>query len=239
MFSTLSKAHGSFSFAPDAARADMLRDHAPFVGRSILDWYVPAKAPVKKGGALNFLFPSGGPIFQSESVAVRGEDLVWGKALKERLREYWHEQKQVDCETFGEYLPTPGTSVSLDPEARDALGLAAARINIARHPHDLEVSRFLGARAAEVLDAAGAEKVWQSALGGRTMHLPMGGARMGDDPRSSVVNRDGRSHEVKNLYVSDGSVLPSSGGVPPTFTILANALRIGEGLVDAMRRKDL
>ncbi len=241
MFSTLSKAHGSFRFDKDPARAEMLKDHAPFLGRSVLDYYLARdrNAKVQKGGALNFLFASGGPIFQSEMLAVGSGGLVWGKELKASLADYWLEQKQFDCETFGEYLPNAGTRVELDPEVEDSRGWPVARILIDRHPHDFAVSDYLADKAAALLDEAGADKVWRSNPGGRTMHLPMGGCRMGDDPDSSVVDKNCQTHEVKGLFVSDGSVFPSSGGVPPTYTLLANAFRVGAGIRDALARKDL
>ena len=61
---------------------------------------------------------------------------------------------------------------------------------------------------------------------------------MGDDPRSSVVDRVCRVHQRKNLFVSDGSVFVSSGGVPPTQTILANAFRVGVAIRDGFVRRD-
>lgn len=241
LFSTLSKAHGSFRFSTDAARATLLKTHGGFLGRSIADFYVPKdkQAPVRKAGGLNFLFPAGGPVFQSEQVAARGASTLWGAELKKALAEYWLEQRQLDCETFGEYLPTPGTRVELDPSVKDAMGHASARIHVSRSPHDYAVSRYLADRASEVLDAAGADRVWQSNLGARTMHLPMGGARMGTDPKLSVVDKACRLHDCKNVYVSDAAVFPSSGGWPPTATILANALRVADGIREALAKREL
>lgn len=241
MFSTLSKAHGSFRFGKHAARDDVWRDATAFLGRSIADYYLAkdAKSGVRKGGGLNFLFPAGGPIFQSELQALAGAEVVWGKALKDRLHAYWHGQKQVDCETFSDFLPTPGTGVALDPAVKDPHGLPVARLHVHRHAHDLLVSKFLAERAAAILQAVGADHVWTSDIGGFTGHLPLGGCRMGEDAKTSVVDRNCRAHEVPNLYVSDGSVFPSSGGWPPTLTILANALRVGDAIADALERRDL
>lgn len=239
MFSTLSKAHGTYEVGRhDAA---IMRDPSPFLGRSVLDYYLPqGEAAVQKGGALNFLFPSGGPIFQSEMVAVEsGADaVVFGRALSKKLHSYWHDERQVDCETFGEYLPTPGTHVTLDPEVVDQAGVPAARITIDRHPHDIAVSRYLGHKAITLLEAAGAQNVHTSNLGGRTMHLPMGGLRMGKSAKNSAVDADCKLFGTKNVFVSDGSVFASSGGVPPTMTILANALRVADSIVNSLRRRD-
>ncbi|MEM6533386.1 MAG: GMC family oxidoreductase [Myxococcota bacterium] len=241
MFSTLSKAHGSFDFSKNPKWRQTFASSAPFLGRSTASYYMPrdSKAGVVKGGGLGFLFPAGGPVFQSELVAARGEGLALGAALKARVEHYWTGQRQIDCETFGEYLPNDATRVDLDPTITDSLGLPAARILIDRHPQDLKVSEYLGQRGAELLDAAGADDVWITSLGGSTKHLPMGGCRMGDDPRSSYVDRDCRVHGAPNVFVSDGSVFPSSGGWPPTMTIMANSFRVAEGLVAAFKRRDL
>ncbi|MEO1483575.1 MAG: GMC family oxidoreductase [Myxococcota bacterium] len=241
MFSTLSKAHGSFDYAKTPKWREVFASRAPFLGRSTASYYMPRdqKAGVIKGGGLGFLFPAGGPVFQSELVAARGEGLALGAALKERVERYWKGQRQIDCETFGEYLPNDGTRVDLDPTVTDSLGLPAARVLIDRHPQDLKVSEYLGQRGAEILDAAGANDVWITSLGGSTKHLPMGGCRMGDDPRTSYVDRDCRVHGAPNVFVSDGSVFPSSGGWPPTMTIMANSFRVAAGLVDAFKQRDL
>ncbi len=241
MFSTLSKAHGSFDFGKQARWRKVFESKAPFLGRSTASYYTPrdTKAGVIKGGGLGFLFPAGGPIFQSELVAARGQGLAFGSELRERLRHYWTEQRQIDCETFGEYLPNAGTRIELDPTVTDDAGFPAARILIDRHPQDGVVSEYLGQRGAELLDAAGADDVWITDLGASTKHLPMGGCRMGTDPAASVVDRDCLIHSAKNVWVSDGSVFPSSGGWPPTLTIMANAFRVSRALIQAMNSREL
>ena len=83
-------------------------------------------------------------------------------------------------------------------------------------------------RAEEVMRAAGAvETSRYNRLRNAGWHL-LGTARMGDDPKSSVVNSWGRSHDVKNLFIVDGSVFVTSGGVNPTSTIQAVALYIAD-----------
>lgn len=237
MFSSLSKAHGSFAYARSP---EMKEAGSAFLGRSVGDYYF-GDGPLKKAGGLNFIFPAGGPVVQSEMAATANgsRKAVWGKRLKDELREYWHDQREVICETFGEYLATPGTRVTLDPAVKDSLGLPVATINIARHPHDSAVANYLGLKGMAILEAAGAARVWTSNVGGITWHLPLGGARMGANPETSAVNADCRLHGVKNVYVSDGSVFASSGGWPPTLTIMANALRVGEGIAEAMKRREL
>ena len=76
----------------------------------------------------------------------------------------------------------------------------------------------------EMLEAAGGRDLWTS---DDTSHL-LGGCRMGDDPKNSVVDADGRCWDVPNLWVCDGSLFPTSGGVNPSLTIQALACRIGD-----------
>ncbi|MBC7792416.1 MAG: GMC family oxidoreductase [Clostridia bacterium] len=237
MFSSLSKAHGSFAYAKSP---EMQEPGSAFLGRSVGDYYFGG-GPLKKAGGLNFIFPAGGPVVQSELAATANGSRkpLWGKALKDELHAYWHDQREVICETFGEYFATPGTRVTLDPAVKDSIGLPVATINIERHPHDVPVSNYLGLQGMAILEAAGATRVWTSNVGGITWHLPLGGCRMGSDASVSAVNADCRVHGVKNVYVSDGSVFSSSGGWPPTLTIMANALRVGEGIAEAMKRREL
>jgi choline dehydrogenase-like flavoprotein len=86
-----------------------------------------------------------------------------------------------------------------------------------------------------VLGAAGGKELW---VDDDTSHL-MGGCRMGDDPKDSVVNRDGRSWSIPNLWVCDGSLFPTSGGVNPSLTIQALACRMGDRLAEMGSRGEL
>jgi choline dehydrogenase-like flavoprotein len=86
-----------------------------------------------------------------------------------------------------------------------------------------------------VLEAGGAKDLW---VDDDTSHL-MGGCRMGDDPNDSVVDKDGRSWSIPNLWVCDGSLFPTSGGVNPSLTIQANALRIGDRIKGMAARGEL
>jgi choline dehydrogenase-like flavoprotein len=86
-----------------------------------------------------------------------------------------------------------------------------------------------------VLEAGGARDLW---VDDDSSHL-MGGCRMGDDPDDSVVNRDGRSWSIPNLWICDGSLFPTGGGVNPSLTIQANALRIGARIAEMANRGEL
>jgi len=103
------------------------------------------------------------------------------------------------------------------------------RVTYRDHPDDLANARFLQARASEILDAAGAQEIWQQPVteAAGSPHL-LGTCRMGDDPAHSVVDRYHRSHDVPNLFICDGSSLVTGGRGQPTMTIQALAFRAAE-----------
>ena len=128
-------------------------------------------------------------------------------------------------------------NVELDPELKDAWGMPAMRVTYKDHPDDLATARFIQARSAEIMDAAGALKVTNGPVNPSTssVHL-LGTCRMGDDPATSVVDRYHRSHDIRNLFVCDGSSLVTSGRGQPTLTIQALAFRAAEHIANFARR---
>ena len=137
-------------------------------------------------------------------------------------------------------LPLPQNSISLDPEMKDAWGLPAMRVTYKDHPDDLKAAAFFQARALELLQAAGAEKSWgipiqESSFG---VHL-LGTCRMGNDPKSSVVNADHRAHDVPNLFLCDGGSFVTSGRGQPTATIQALAYRASDRITSLAKRHEI
>ena len=121
--------------------------------------------------------------------------------------------------------------MDLDPDVKDRWGQPVARITLERHPLDAQANRLLATRGKEILDAMGSDASRITEDDGQDMVLQGGTCRFGKDPATSVLDLDCRAHGVPNLYVSDGSFMPTLGGVPPTLTIMANAFRVGERLV--------
>jgi choline dehydrogenase-like flavoprotein len=109
-----------------------------------------------------------------------------------------------------------------------------ARVRIGYHPRDLEVGRYLDARARRVLQRMGAKSIRSGVSGSPPQNLVAGGCRFGADPRSSVLDADCRAHDVDNLYVTDGSFMPTGGSVPFTWTIYANAFRVADRIRAAL-----
>jgi choline dehydrogenase-like flavoprotein len=140
----------------------------------------------------------------------------------------------------GSSLPVETNSFSLDPDLKDAWGLPALRTTYKDHPDDLKLTRWLNDRALELLDAAGAQKIWNLPIEEQEfgVHL-LGTCRMGNDPKTSVINSDHRTHDVKNLFLCDGSSLVTSGRGQPTLTIQALAYRAADRVTALARRGEL
>ncbi len=125
-----------------------------------------------------------------------------------------------------EDLPEEHNTVTLDPSIKDAHGIPAPKMTYSISDNSQKMLDFAVARATETLRAAGAtDVIIESPLASGGWHL-MGTARMGKDPQKSVVNEWGRSHDVKNLFIVDGSIFVTSAGVNPTRTIQTLALYI-------------
>jgi choline dehydrogenase-like flavoprotein len=110
---------------------------------------------------------------------------------------------------------------------KDQFGLPVAKVTFNLHDNDKKLIEFGKNKVMEVMWAAGAEDVVQES---RYAHL-VGACRMGNDPRTSVVDKFGRAHDVDNLFVCDGSILPTQGSANPGLTIQALAARTADYLI--------
>ena len=162
----------------------------------------------------------------------------WGKEFKDTLAHNF--TRTMELMSHGTSLPLESNSFSLDPELKDAWGLPALRVTYKDHPDDLKLATYLNARALEILDAAGAQKKWSFPIEEQqfAVHL-LGTCRMGNDPKTSVINADHRTHDVKNLFLCDGSSLVTSGRGQPTMTIEALAFRAADRIRDLAKRGEI
>lgn len=146
----------------------------------------------------------------------------WGKAHKEFQRKYFRRFMQLNSDV--QDMPQETNRVELDPNIRDHWGVPAVRITHKFHPLDHEHSEFIASRQREILEEAGAIKVWsrERRRGGIGDHQ-VGTCRMGNDPKTSVLNRYCQSHDIDNLFVIDGSCFVSNPGHNPSLTIQAIA----------------
>ena len=237
VFSSFGESRATFRVKARKPQWPWLDDPAPFVQRSLQDfyWMKDQAQGFRKGGTLGFMWAHPNPIFAAVNLAKSGKDGVFGKALKDRLRDY-RDSKVLQFEVYGEFLPTDGTSVTVEPKVKDKYGIPVAAITVARHPTDLAMTRFLVERGEEVLAGLGPDKLERLGVAGETTILQHGTCRFGKDPAASVLDKNCRAHEVKNLYVVDGSFMPTSGGVPTTLTIAANSFRVASALVERLKR---
>jgi len=165
----------------------------------------------------------------TEAVNAEVAGLVpWGDGHHDAIRGLFGHRMSVGFCT--EDLPEEHNRVTLDPVLKDRHGIPAPRIDYTIGENTNRMLDFAIERGKEILDAAGARHVHAVrpvVYGG--WHL-LGTARMGNDPERSVVNAWGRSHDVKNLFIVDGSIFVTSGGVNPTSTIQALALYIADSM---------
>ena len=155
--------------------------------------------------------------------------IPWGEAHREIMDSQYEYLAGLTVVT--EDLPEEHNCVTLDPDMTDSDGIPAPKITYRLCENTRAMLRHGEARACELLLAAGAKKVLGKSddkVWWRAGWHQMGTCRMGHDPAKSVVNGWGRSHDVKNLFIVDGSIFVTAGAVNPTSTIQALALYIGD-----------
>jgi choline dehydrogenase-like flavoprotein len=179
-----------------------------------------------------YCFMGQGPLPVAWGALVAGARGLWGEALRREMEKYNH---QVGLKIVGEVLPDERNQVSL-AEERDRFGLPIARVTFSYGDNDKKLIRHAMGSMRQCLDLAGARELWDE--NDDTAHVN-GTARMGDDPRTSVVNADCRSWDIRNLWICDGSVFPTVGGVNPSLTIQAIACRTADRIRALAARGEL
>lgn len=154
----------------------------------------------------------------------------FGKSFHDKLSSTFGRTLEWGITT--EDLPDENNEVVLDPELTDSDGIPAPKLNYAIGENNQKLLDFHVARAVEAHEAAGALSTEViPVVRDSGWHL-LGSARMGEDRSDSVVDQWGRSHDIPNLFVFDGSNFVTSTGVNPTATIMAIALRAARHLAD-------
>jgi choline dehydrogenase-like flavoprotein len=161
------------------------------------------------------------PIGWAEHVLADGH---WGRALREYMRDYNH---WYTLGVLNELLPHPENRVTLADETDDH-GMPIARMDYTQTDNDRANIAYAKRILHDIWDAADAQDVLTI---DRYAHL-VGGCRMGTDPETSVIDSDHRVWDVPNLFVADGSVMPTQGSANPALTIMALAFRLAERLGD-------
>jgi choline dehydrogenase-like flavoprotein len=219
---------------------EALMQRGLFVNRSILDWYRLDswwQSPTK-GGIVEFMFEHQNNISRATKSRYSGGKLCWGRELGLKLHERFAEGKSIRFEIFNDWLPTDKCHISLDHRRKDIYGMPVGKIQIYGHPHDLKVANNISKKCVDILKKMGAEDIYSSISATPAQNLIAGGCRFGDNPKNSVLNRYCQSHDIPNLFVADASFMPTGGSTPYTWTIYANALRIGEYIANLLKTKN-
>lgn len=183
-------------------------------------------------GAKWQLMGTGGPLNTTGAYPWGGTS-AWGpdfhKTVKSRFGRsaYWG--------IMPEDLPSESNYIALDDELTDDTGMPAPKMVYRTGENTKKIIEYNQQQAVLSMEEAGAyETIVTPSVRGTGWHL-LGTVRMGDDPSESVVDGYGRSHDVPNLFVMDGSVMPTSGAVNPTGTVAALALRSTEAAIERAR----
>jgi len=153
----------------------------------------------------------------------------FGHKLKQAVRDNFG--SAISVSAIGEFLPNDGTYVDLDPQETDGFGIPLPRLHSHLEPGEIKRLRFMARKSRRLLQEAGVEHLVEE-YGAwdlfSTTHT-FGTCRMGEDPTTSVVDANCRSHDHSNLYITDASIFPSSGGgESPSLTIQALATRAAD-----------
>lgn len=174
---------------------------------------------------------SQGPLPTDFATSLVTNEGLFGHELRKRMALYNH---MAGLKIVGETMADDRNRVELSDES-DALGLAIPKVTFAYCDNDKRLARHAQTFMSDAMTAAGATDLYRTAS---TAHL-MGGCRMGADPANSVVDASGRSWQVDNLFVCDGSLFPTAGGVNPSMTIVANSLRIADRMIALAKQGEI
>lgn len=176
--------------------------------------------------ARGFAVQTVGPLpiaFAKQMMAAKGQ---WGWGLRRGVMDYNHWSA---LGLLGEILPWPDNRVDLatGPDQKDQFGLPVAKVTFTLHDNDKKLIEFGKNKTMEIMWAAGAKEVVQES---RYAHL-VGGARMSASPETGVCDKFGRTWDVFNLFIMDGSVMPTQGSANPGLTIQSLAARTADYLI--------
>ena len=175
-----------------------------------------------RGFARGFSIQTVGPLPIEHAMHVLGHG-HWGQALREYMRDYNH---WYTLGILSELLPIADNRVTVVTDVTDRNGVPVARMDYSQCENDRSNIAFAKRKLHDIFEAGGAEDVLVT---DRYAHL-VGGCRMGSDPERSVVDADHRAWGVPNLFIADGSVMPTQGSANPALTIMALASRLAERL---------
>lgn len=163
----------------------------------------------------------------------------FGQAYKEGIRNgTW----TLQFAGFGECLPYKENHVRIDKNVTDIYGIPVLHVSMTWGENEKKMIRDMAVTGAEMLEAAGAKNIkpysFEDRIPGYGIH-EMGVARMGNDPKTSVLNQFQQSHDIRNLFVMDAAGFPSGACQNPTLTIMALAVRSSDYLMEEMKKGNI
>ena len=195
-----------------------------------MEFYETDKSRGFVRGAKWNLMPSGGPLGMRSGYGGRPVDESFGVNFHKNLKKVFG--RSFEWGIIAEDLPDESNRVVLDPQLTDSDGIPAPKLIYKSSENTTKLIDFHVDRAVEAHEAAGATSISITKLMRDCGWHLLGTTKMGNNPKDSVVNQWGQSHDVPNLFIIDGSVFPTSSGGNPTSTIMANALRSVRHLVE-------
>ena len=185
-------------------------------------------------GTYDYQVNYAGYLFPFQARSIRG----YGSQFKQRVREM--EPGLLMMGGYCKVTSHPDNRVTVDPNTKDAHGIPIPVVKFRFHDQDKEIYAAMRTSALEMTDRLKADvtQLPPAELSGFASH-ENGTVRMGTDPKTSVLNSWCQSHDVKNLFVTDGSTFPSSSEKNPTLTIMALSLRAADYIKDKRRRREL
>ena len=161
----------------------------------------------------------------------------FGATYKQRVKQRFPAYVRFQC--FGEMIPNAQSFIELDKSEKDEFGMYKVKAIAVLQENERKIYEAMNKASVAILQQAGGEVLSVSNFDEPTLNHQLGGCRMGNDPRSSVVDAFCRTHDVPNLYVVDGSVFPSSSEKNPTLTIMALAARTADHISDRFQKGEI
>ena len=212
-----------------------------YIGRKPAGFYIPRFRNV--GGDSNQKNYTRGYGYQGDAsrggVSKNALELGYGSDFKRSITKPgdW----SIGMQAFGEILPYHENKMYLDQDDKDSWGLPKVVFDAEIKENELNMRKDMMQQAIEMFEAAGAKEIVpydKNYIFGNGIH-EMGTARMGDNPKNSVLNKHNQIHAVKNVYVTDGSCMTSSGNANPSLTYMALTARAVKHAIQELNRKNL
>ena len=212
-----------------------------YIGRKPAGFYIPRFRNL--GGKTNKKNYTRGYGYQGDAsrggVSKNALELGYGSDFKRSITKPgdW----SIGMQAFGEILPYHENKMYLDQDDKDSWGLPKVVFDAEIKENELNMRKDMMQQAIEMFEAAGAKEIVpydKKYIFGNGIH-EMGTARMGNDPKNSVLNENNQIHAVKNVYVTDGSCMTSSGNANPSLTYMALTARAVKHAVQELNKKNI